>query len=163
MYSPCSLTSEGRRDSQRRVASTVTLVAAMVRLPVFTSARCPARIHEVMSVLIVDDHRSFRLSARQLLEAEGFTVVGEAADGRKAIEAAQRLEPDLILLDIQLPDLDGFEVAARLAALGLRSTVVLTSSRALTEYGSLVAESPARGFIPKEDLSGATLASLVPP
>jgi len=115
----------------------------------------------VMSVLIVDDHGSFRASARRLLEAEGFTVVGEASDGRHAIEAAQRLDPDLVLLDIHLPDLDGFEVAARIAALGVRSAVVLTSSRASSEYGSLVAESPARGFIPKSELSGATLAGLV--
>lgn len=114
-----------------------------------------------MRVLIVDDHQSFRTSARQLLETEGFTVVGEASDGRQAIMAAERLEPDVILLDVQLPDLDGFEVAARIAALGLRSAVVLTSSRSLREYGSLVAESPARGFIPKEELSGATLAGLV--
>lgn len=133
----------------------------MVWLPVFTRARRPSKIPAVMSVLIVDDHRSFRASARQLLEAEGFTVVGEAADGHQAIAAAQRLEPDLILLDVQLPDIDGFEVAAKVAALGLRSAVVLTSSRALREYGSLVAESPARGFIPKEELSGARLADLV--
>jgi DNA-binding NarL/FixJ family response regulator len=114
-----------------------------------------------MRVLIVDDHRSFRARARQLLEAEGFTVVGEASDGHDAIAAAERIEPDLILLDVQLPDLDGFEVAVRIAGLGLRSAVVLTSSRAVREYGSLVAESPARGFIPKEELSGATLAGLV--
>ena len=113
-------------------------------------------------MLIVDDHRAFRASARRLLEAEGFTVVGEAADGRHAIAAAQRLDPDLILLDVQLPDFDGFEVAARLEALGLRSAVVLTSSRAVTAYGSLVAESPARGFIPKGELSGGSLAGLAP-
>jgi DNA-binding NarL/FixJ family response regulator len=133
----------------------------MVWLPVCTGARRPVTILTVMRVLIVDDHLSFRASARQLLEAEGFTVVGEAADGRQAIAAAEQLEPDLILLDVQLPDFDGFEVAARIAALGLRSAVVLTSSRALREYGSLVAESPVRGFIPKEELSGATLAGLV--
>jgi DNA-binding NarL/FixJ family response regulator len=115
-----------------------------------------------MRVLIVDDHQSFRASARQLLEAEGFTVVGEASDGREAIAAAQQLEPDVILLDVQLPELDGFEVAARVAQLGLDSAVVLTSTRAASEFGSLVAESPVRGFIPKEELSAATLAVLVP-
>jgi DNA-binding NarL/FixJ family response regulator len=114
-----------------------------------------------MSVLIVDDHRSFRASARRLLEAEGFNIVGEAVDGQDAIAAAQRLEPDLVLLDVQLPDLDGFEVAGRLAAAGLRSAVVLTSSRAAAEYGSLIADSPARGFIPKAELSGAALAGLL--
>jgi DNA-binding NarL/FixJ family response regulator len=114
-----------------------------------------------MNVLIVDDHRAFRASARQLLEAEGFSVVGEAATGRRAIAAAQRLEPDLVLLDVQLPDLDGFEVAARIAALGLRCAVVLTSSRAASDYGSLVSESPARGFVAKAELSGAALTGLV--
>ena len=135
----------------------------MVWLAVWTSARRPAKISGVMSVLIVDDHRPFRSSARQLLEAEGFNVVGEAADGREAIAAAQHLEPDLILLDVHLPDLDGFEVAARIATLGLRSAVVLTSSRSMGQYGSLIAESPARGFIPKEELSGVRLAGLAPP
>ncbi|MBV9416754.1 MAG: response regulator transcription factor [Solirubrobacterales bacterium] len=114
-----------------------------------------------MSVLIVDDHRSFRANARRLLEAEGFEVVGEAADAREAIVATQRLQPDLVLLDVQLPDLDGFEVAARLDALGLRSVVVLISSRAAADYGSLVADTPARAFIPKAELSGAVLAGLM--
>ena len=115
----------------------------------------------VMSVLIVDDHRSFRANARRLLEAEGFEVVGEAADAREAILATQRLQPDLVLLDVQLPDLDGFEVAARLDALGLHSVVVLISSRAAADYGSLVADTPARAFIPKAELSGAVLAGLM--
>jgi DNA-binding NarL/FixJ family response regulator len=114
-----------------------------------------------MSVLIVDDHPSFRASARRLLEAEGFNVVGEAADGRAAIAAAQELQPELVLLDVQLPDLDGFEVAARLAALGLPSAVVLTSSRNAAEYGRMVAETPVRGFIPKADLSGAALTGFL--
>ena len=114
-----------------------------------------------MSVLIVDDHPSFRASARRLLEAEGFNVVGEAADGHAAIAAAQELQPELVLLDVQLPDLDGFEVAARLAALGLPSAVVLTSSRNAAEYGRMVAETPVRGFIPKADLSGAALTGFL--
>ena len=115
----------------------------------------------MMSVLIVDDHPSFRASARRLLEAENFTVVGEAADGREAIAAALELKPDLVLLDVQLPDLDGFEVAGRLAALGLPSAVVLTSSRNAAEYGPIVAETPARGFVPKAELSGAILTDLL--
>jgi DNA-binding NarL/FixJ family response regulator len=111
----------------------------------------------VMSVLIVDDNPRFRASARRLLEAEGLAVVGEAADGRDAIATAQRLQPDLVLLDIQLPDLDGFEVATRLAALEVRSAVVLTSSRSAADYGSLVSDTPARAFIHKSELSGAAL------
>jgi DNA-binding NarL/FixJ family response regulator len=117
--------------------------------------------HFVMSVLIVDDHDGFRANARRLLEAEGFDVVAEAANGHEAIAAAERLQPDVVLLDVQLPDLDGFEVAGRLAALGVRSQVVLTSSRAAAEYGSLVTEAPTRAFIPKSELSGAALTGLL--
>lgn len=114
------------------------------------------------SVLIVDDHPSFRASARRMLEASGYAVVGEAADGAAAIAAAGELGPDLVLLDVQLPDLSGFEVAERLAALGgAGPEVVLTSSRDRAEYGDEVEASPARGFIPKSDLSGEALAELV--
>lgn len=105
----------------------------------------------VMSVLIVDDHPSFRASARRLLEAEGFDVVGEAADGHEAIAATLAPQPDLVLLDVQLPDLDGFEVAGRLAAMRLPSAVVLTSSRKAREYGPLIAETPMRGSFPRRN------------
>lgn len=135
----------------------------MVWLAVCTSAMRSMKISPVMSVLIVDDHPSFRASARRLLEAEGFEIVGEARDGHAAIAAAQQLQPDLVLLDVQLPDLDGFEVAARLAALGLPSAVVLTSSRNPAEYGSLATETAVRGFIPKAELSGAVLTALLAP
>ena len=133
----------------------------MVWLPVCTSALRSMKISPVTTVLIVDDHPSFRTSVRRLLEAEGFDVVGEARDGHEAIAAAQQLQPDLILLDVQLPDLDGFEVAARLAALGLPSAVVLTSSRNAAEYGPLVTETAVRGFVPKSELSGAVLTALL--
>jgi len=115
----------------------------------------------VMSVLIVDDHPSFRASARRLLEAEGFDVIGEAADGHAAIAAAQQLQPNLVLLDVQLPDLNGFEVATRLAALGLPSAVILTSSRDAAEYGTLVTDATVRGFVPKAELSAAALTALL--
>jgi DNA-binding NarL/FixJ family response regulator len=114
-----------------------------------------------MSVLIVDDHGSFRESARRLLEAEGFIVIGEAVDGNAGIAAAQQLDPDVVLLDIGLPDLDGFEVAARLAAMSVRSAVVLTSSHDVSEFGPALKDSPARGFIFKADLSGAALTGLL--
>ena len=113
------------------------------------------------SVLIVDDHPSFRASARRMLEASGYSVIGEAADGEAAIAAAGSLDPDLVLLDVQLPDLDGFEVAARIAALdGTAPVIVLTSSRERSDFGEAVAESPARGFIAKSELSGETFAEL---
>ena len=112
------------------------------------------------SVLIVDDHPSFRAGARRMLEASGYSVVGEAADGEAALEAVRKLEPDLILLDVQLPGIDGFEVAARLRDAGGAPTIVLTSSRDRADFGDALAESPARGFIAKGELSGATLAEL---
>ena len=96
-----------------------------------------------------------------LLESEGFEVVGEAADGASAIEAARSLRPDVVLLDIVLPDIDGFEVAAALERNGDAPAIVLVSSHDPRDYGSLVAESSARGFIPKADLSPATLRALL--
>jgi CheY-like chemotaxis protein len=112
------------------------------------------------SVLIVDDHPSFRASARRMLEASGYLVVGEAETGAAAITSAQELRPDLVLLDVQLPDFDGFEVAARLDASGDGPAIVLTSSRDRSDFGTAVAESPARGFVTKAELSGETLAAL---
>jgi DNA-binding NarL/FixJ family response regulator len=113
------------------------------------------------TLLIVDDHPSFRASARELLEAEGFDVVGEAEDGASALEAIGRLEPDVVLLDVQLPDMNGFDVAAEVTANGSGSAIVLVSSRDGSDFGPLVLESGARGFIPKGELSGARLSALV--
>jgi CheY-like chemotaxis protein len=112
------------------------------------------------SVLIVDDHPSFRASARRMLEACGYAVVGEAEDGATALNAVRELRPDLVLLDVQLPDLDGFEVALRLDAAGECPAIVLTSSREISDLGAAVADSPARGFVTKGELSGETLAAL---
>jgi DNA-binding NarL/FixJ family response regulator len=114
-----------------------------------------------VTVLIVDDHPSFRATARMLLTAEGFDVVGEAEDGASALTAAAELHPDVVLLDVQLPDLDGFEVATRLTATGDGPAVVLVSSRDGSDFGPLVASSGARGFIPKAELSGERIAALL--
>jgi DNA-binding NarL/FixJ family response regulator len=113
------------------------------------------------TVLIVDDHAPFRALARALLQFEGFEVVGEAADARSALDAVARLRPSVVVLDVQLPDLDGFEVARRLAQAGDPPAIVLVSSRDSSSYRRRLADSPARGFIPKDDLSGAAVAALV--
>jgi DNA-binding NarL/FixJ family response regulator len=113
-------------------------------------------------VLIVDDHEGFRSFARALLQAEGFEVVGEAADGESALEAAVELAPDLVLLDVQLPDGDGFDVADRLAAANRPPpAVVLVSTRDAAFYRRRLATTSARGFIPKGELSGPALLALV--
>ena len=113
------------------------------------------------TVLIVDDHADFRASARALLEAEGFDVLGEAAGGEQAIWEVERLQPDVVLLDVQLPDVDGFAVAERLAANGSSTAVVLISSREAAAYGPRLEAAPARGFITKRTLSGEALAALL--
>ena len=115
----------------------------------------------VLTVLIVDDHAGFRAQARRLLAATGFQVIGEAEDGASAVEAARRLRPGVVLLDVQLPDFDGFEVARRLADVGVDAATVLTSTRDSSAYRRRLAASPALGFIPKSELSGASLAALV--
>ena len=114
-----------------------------------------------MTVLIVDDHASFRSTARLLLEAEGYDVVGEAADGAAGLRAAGELHPNLVLLDVHLPDLDGFDVAARLTGQNGAPRVVLTSSREAADFGPLVGRSGASGFVPKNELSGEALAAIL--
>jgi DNA-binding NarL/FixJ family response regulator len=116
----------------------------------------------LLRVLIVDDHPSFRALARALLLAEGYDVVGEAESGVAALKQAKELEPDVVLLDVQLPDFDGFEVATRLTSQnGAHPAVVLCSSRDGSDFGPLVAQSGASGFIPKGELSGAALKAVL--
>ena len=114
-----------------------------------------------MTVLIVDDHDSFRASARMLLEAEGYEVVGEAESGTDGLRAAGELHPALVLLDVHLPDLDGFDVAARLTGQDAPPRVVLTSSRDAADFGPMVRRSGALGFVPKDELSGEALAAIL--
>jgi two-component system nitrate/nitrite response regulator NarL len=110
-------------------------------------------------LLIVDDHAGFRRLARRVLEKGGFDVVGEVADGLGVLAAVSTLRPDLVLLDVALPDLDGFAVAEQLAALPEPPAVVLVSSRPESDFGTRIARAPVRGFLAKEGLSGPTLAA----
>jgi DNA-binding NarL/FixJ family response regulator len=114
-----------------------------------------------VTVLIVDDHPSFRASARTLLEAEGYEVIGEAEDGAGALQEVERLHPDLVLLDVQLPDFDGFQVAGELCKLTDPPFVILTSSRDRSDYGRCIGRCGAMGFVPKAELSGAAIAALL--
>jgi DNA-binding NarL/FixJ family response regulator len=111
------------------------------------------------TALIVDDHAAFRASAKTLLQDEGFEVVGEAENGRSALELARALDPDLVLLDVALPDLSGLDVAERLA--GSHSKVVLVSSRRPDDFGVRFRQAPVVGFISKDELSGAALVQLL--
>jgi DNA-binding NarL/FixJ family response regulator len=113
------------------------------------------------TILIVDDDPRFRVQARDVLEADGFVVIGEATDGASGLEAVKALRPDVVLLDVGLPDIEGFEVARGLAAKGPPPWVVLTSSRDARAYGRRVTNGDSLGFIPKERISGAAIRALL--
>jgi DNA-binding NarL/FixJ family response regulator len=113
------------------------------------------------TLVIVDDHEEFRRFARTLLEAEGFDVTGEAADGESALAAVAELRPDAVLLDVQLPGIDGFEVARRLADTDKAPSVVLTSTREPSDYGRRLTDAPALGFVPKQRLSAEAVTAVL--
>ena len=104
-------------------------------------------------VLIVDDHEGFRAVARTLLQSDGLDVVGEAVDGQGALAETSDLRPDLVLLDVHLPDADGFAISELLAALPNPPVVVLISSRPITDLRSRLKSSSAAGFLAKHQLS----------
>ncbi|WP_328615190.1 response regulator [Amycolatopsis sp. NBC_00355] len=108
------------------------------------------------TVVIVDDSTAFRLAARRLLEAGGLVVVGEAASGAQALTVAVSQRPDVVLLDVQLPDTDGFTVCRELRTSGI--PVVLCSVR---DHAGRAAACGAWGFIAKEHLSAARLVRLL--
>jgi DNA-binding NarL/FixJ family response regulator len=112
------------------------------------------------TIVIVDDDPRFRGIARRLLESEGFEVIGEASDGGEALSVARELEPDIVLLDVQLPDIDGIEVASQLTADGSGAAIVLTSTRDESDFGPQLAQSGARGFVPKGEISAERITSL---
>jgi DNA-binding NarL/FixJ family response regulator len=111
-------------------------------------------------VLVVDDHPSFRRFATKLLEAGGFDVVGEAEDGSSALAAARRLQPEVVLLDVLLPDMSGLAVAEALAGDSHHPRVVLVSSRSASELGAELEKSPAAGFLTKSELTAEALATI---
>ena len=115
----------------------------------------------VRTLVIVDDHAGFRTSARELLELDEFEVVGEAGDGAGALEAIARFEPEVVLLDIGLPDMSGFDVAERIATAATHTTVVLISSRSTDQISVRMNGCGAAGFIAKDELSGAALEALL--
>ncbi len=108
------------------------------------------------TVVIVDDHARFRRSARKLLELEGFAVIGEAADGASGVEVVERLRPDVVLLDVALPDTSGLDLVP---ALSVISDVVLVSSRDPGDVAGPVRRSKALAFIPKDQLTGEAVAT----
>ena len=129
-----------------------------VRLAVLFVARVAETVPATArTVLIIDDHPS----ARNVLEDAGFVVIGEELDGASGLAAATAMRPAVVLLDIQLRDIDGFDVAARLTAQDNGPAVVLTSSHDGSEFGGMDARSGARGFVPKDELSGPALEALL--
>jgi len=113
------------------------------------------------TLVVVDDHARFREAVGERLAAAGWRIVGEAATGAAAIDLVTRLAPDVVLLDVVLPDIDGFAVADRLAAAGSASAVVLTSGHDRGDFAGRVRAAPVRGFLPKEMISGPALATLL--
>jgi DNA-binding NarL/FixJ family response regulator len=116
---------------------------------------------KTLRILIVDDDQRFRHAARALLEAQGFEVVGEAQDGKEALAASADLDPEVVLLDVSLPDADGLELAERFATKDGAPQIVLTSTRDASEFGpKLLAGRGIRGFVPKDELSAGRIAEL---
>lgn len=115
------------------------------------------------TAVIIDDHAGFRAQAAELLRASGYEVVGLCPDGRSAVAAIAALRPDVVLLDVQLPDIDGFSLIAQLDAVSDGATIVLTSTREAADYGGRVGRSGAAGFISKAELSAKSLANVIAP
>ena len=118
-------------------------------------------VEMVRTLLLVDDHEAFRSFVSSLLQGDHLEVAGVAEDGESALHAVETLRPDVVLLDIQLPGIDGFEVAARLAAVVRPPAVVLTSTRDASDFGSRLRDAPVLGFVPKQELSVTAIVALL--
>jgi CheY-like chemotaxis protein len=156
---PASCDSVSRRPpSAGRTAAAFASTASRIALTQYLAGQFDAM---GASVLIVDDHPGFRAQARRMLESEGYRVVGEAGDAASALDAARDLGPELALVDVYLPDGDGFDVASWLGGLDPPPAVVLISSHDRAELAHCVAESGARGFVPKTELSREAIEELL--
>jgi CheY-like chemotaxis protein len=150
-----------RRESASTRRSGITLASRRPREnPERSRRRCATMRNVPKSVLIVDDHQPFRAVARALLEGAGYIVAGEASDAAEALAAVATSHPDAVLLDVQLPDRDGFAVAEALAGAG-GPAVVLISTRDADDYGRRIETSGARGFIAKSKLSAAAFTAML--
>ena len=114
-------------------------------------------------ILVIDDNTAFRSALGQVLDTECFVVIAGAATGASGVQLAREHKPDLVIVDVQLPDTDGFNVAEQLAGLDLTLEVILTSGLDSSDLGALVTDSSARGFIPKAELSVAAIEALLAP
>jgi CheY-like chemotaxis protein len=116
-----------------------------------------------MRCLLVDDNVAFLDAASVLLQREGVTVVGVAANTAEALQRTNVLQPDVILVDIGLGDENGFDLARLLSRdeQGAKAEVIMVSARAETDYADLIAESPAAGFLAKSDLSAQQIGRIL--
>ena len=115
----------------------------------------------VNTVLIVDDHEGYRSFLASMLESEDLTVCGVARDGESALDAVLAAMPDLVVLDVHLPGIDGFEVAQRISTYPRRPAVILISTRDAEDFGTRIATAPVLGFVPKHEMSVGRLQSLL--
>jgi two-component system, NarL family, nitrate/nitrite response regulator NarL len=114
----------------------------------------------VLRCIIVDDSEAFLASASRFLSAQGLEVVGRASCGAEALRLAQKLEPDVVLVDVQLGDEDGLELTRRLSVPVHAPRVILISSYPQDELAELIADSPAVGFVAKSALNAHAIARL---
>ena len=113
--------------------------------------------------LIVDDNDHFRVAARDLLEQEGIAVVGMASTTAQAVQLVGDLRPDVVLVDIELGEENGFEVARRLGGAGHaeRTSVILISVHAEVDFADMMEASSAVAFLPKSDISGRAISNIL--
>lgn len=132
------------------------------RLALWNRERAPVTlVHMSQTVLIVDDHDTYRAFVKSLLQEGGFEVVGEAANALSGLDAIRSLQPDLVVLDVQLPSSSGFEMARQLRSEGFSAPIILMSSREAASYGDQIDNSGAVGFIPKGEMSGETVRAVL--